>query len=152
MQRCAFRRNFLARFHPRNIPRHLGCDASRPRPVNRISNYTLNFRLMINGIQLVAWAEIENPPCSTRPAAAAAQYIAAFEPRDEHQFLRFGDRERLAIHFAVWNLYELAEALRNLMRGIHHPQSFAFARFAPAERTRRSHQTLEKLRVMAGMQ
>src|ERR1051325_12224052 len=126
-----------------NIARHVRRGASGARPVDGIANHPLDFRLMINWIQLVAGTEIKNASGPARPATAAAQHVAAFKPRDENQFLRLRNRERLAIHFAVWNFDELAQALRDFVRGIHHPEPFAFPGFAPAESACRSHHALE---------
>src|ERR1043166_527770 len=110
-------RDSLSRFFHGNIARHMGRCTARTRPVNGVADRALNFRLMVNRIQLVAGTEIKNSSCTSRPAAAAPQHVTAFEPGDEYQLFRLRNRERLAVHFAVWNLDELAEPLRDLYGG-----------------------------------
>src|ERR1043166_1236007 len=145
-------RDSLTRFFHGNIARHMGRCTARTRPVNGVADRALNFRLMVNRIQLVAGTEIKNSSCTSRPAAAAAQHVTAFEPGDEYQLFRLRDRERLAVHFALRNLDELAKALCDFMRGVHDPETFAFTGFAPTKGARCAHERFENLRVVTGVE
>src|ERR1041384_122538 len=109
-------------------------DALRFGPANGVADHALHWWMVIDRVQLVAGAEVENLPVAPTPAAAAAEYFAPLEPRDEHLFLGRGHIERLAVHLGVGNLDAGVDAFSNGMAGIGDPDAFSLAGFPPVEK------------------
>ena len=53
----------------------------RRRPLHAVGQHPLDVRMVVDGIVLVARAEVEDPACAARPRAAAAEDLAAGEAR-----------------------------------------------------------------------
>ena len=109
-------------------------------------------RVVVDRIVLVAGAEVEDPPAPARPAAAAAEHLAARERADEHQLVGRRDVEVLAVHLLRVDDDRLRHAGGDRMRGGDRPHQLALALVAPAQAARRAEQALEDLGVVAGVQ
>src|SRR5689334_16905052 len=124
------------------MQRHFRTPALRLRPFYRVVNHSLNLRVMVNRIKLVARTEIKNPPASTCPTIPSAENLAALKPGDEDLFVGCGNSERLAIHLGLGQFDVIADSFCDRVARIDVPHALAFARFAVAECAACSHQTL----------
>ncbi len=91
------------------------------RPFYRIEDYLLDFRLMVDGENLVAGTEVKDLALAPMIAAPAAEYFAAFKPTDEHQLVGLRDIEMLALHLFMVDDDFFIQSFRNGMAGVDHP-------------------------------
>ena len=102
------------------------------------------FDLAASTFTLVAVRTARKPADREHPYGhGRAENLAAFEPRNENEFFRLRNRERLAVHFAARNFNKLAKTLCDFMRGIHNPKPLALAGLAPSKAARCAHELLE---------
>ena len=100
----------------------------------------------------MAGAEIEDIAGTTTPGETRTENLTALEPGNEDGLERLRYGKLLAIHLLVFQLEMLGQAGGDRVAGIDGPQAFAFARLAPLQCARRTHQALERLGEVAGMQ
>src|SRR4051812_47986944 len=77
------------------VARRVGCLGHRPAgarsgPARGVGEHPLDVRVVVDGIVLVARAEVEDPARAAGPAAPAAENLAAREARDEDELVRRG--------------------------------------------------------------
>ena len=121
-------------------------------PVNRISDHTNDIRMIVDREGFVPGLEIENASVSTAPATAGAENFTAIIVADENQFFRIRDAEGLAIGFYMLQMNKAVNSLSNGMCRIADPDQLPVAVLAPRKIARGTHQQLERLAVMCGMQ
>src|SRR5260221_12832128 len=153
VHRFAFERQLLGGF----LDGHVGAGVDPPWPVGYgpfagVAQHHLDLGVVVDGVRLVARAEVEKLARSSPPAVAGAKDLTAFVPADEHLLVGRGDAERLAVHLGVLELDAVADALGNGMRGIADPYPLALAAFAPLERAVRAQEAPEDLGVMPRVQ
>ena len=85
------------------------------RPFHGVAQHLLDVGVVVGRIGLVAGAEIEDVAGAAALGQARAEHLAALEPGDEHGLQRLRHGELLAIHFLVFELEILAEALGDRM-------------------------------------
>ena len=83
MQLRASGRDAFARLFHGNVPGHVRLLPLGPRPEDRVIDDALNERVVVDGVGLVARAEIEDAAAAARPTVPAAKDFPAFEPRDK---------------------------------------------------------------------
>ncbi len=126
--------------------------AGRRGPHHRVLQHELDIRLIVDREGFVAGAEVEDLARSPMEAAAAAEDFAAGKPAHEDQRVGRRDVEALAVHLHVRNLDVFAQALRDGVSRLHDPEPLFLAGFAPLQIARGSHQALENLGEMAGVE
>ena len=114
----------------------------------RVGQHPLDVGVVVDGVLLVAGAEVEDPARAAHPRAAAAEHLAAGERRDEDQLVGRRDRERLAVHLLRVDHDRVRHAGRDRVRRVDRPDQLALAFVAPAQVARRPEQRLEDLRVV----
>ena len=124
----------------------------RRRPLDRVGEHAPDVRVVVDGVVLVAGAEVEDPARAALEAAAAAEHLAAGEGADEHQLVGRRDRERLAVHLLRVDHDRLRDARRDRVRRGDGPHQFALALVAPAQVAGGAEQAAEDLRVVPGVQ
>src|SRR5262245_53086130 len=72
--------------------------ALRPGPFHPVGNHTLNLRMMIDRIGLMARTEIKNSSAAAHPAIASAKNFPTLEPRHKHLLVGHRNAKRLTIH------------------------------------------------------
>ncbi len=98
-------------------------------------------------------AEVEDLAQAALVGDAGAEDLAAFKPGNEHDFLRLGDDEGLAVHLLMRQAELLGQALDDGVGGVDHPEDFLLVGLAPAQRVRvRAAQLAENLAGVAGVQ
>src|SRR6478609_2027422 len=95
----AARVDFFGSILHRHVQGSIGAAALRTCPAGRIINHSLNLRMMVDGIQFVAWTKVKNTPTAASPTIAASENFPSFEPRNEYLLVRHGDAERFTVHF-----------------------------------------------------
>src|SRR5262249_12916409 len=78
--------------------RGVPCFWGRICPGDGVRDDSAHFRLMVDGIGLVAGTEVEDAPLPAREAAAGAEDFAACEGREKHQFVGLRNIEVFAVH------------------------------------------------------
>jgi len=151
MHRAAMHDDFFPGLFDGNMAR---CDVVpflRLRPANAVGDHALDIGMMVDGIHLMAWAEVEDATEAACPSCAAAEDFAALEPRHKDQFVRCWNAKGLSIHFGVFDLDAVADACGDGVAWIDHPDALSLACFPPAQGAARAHEALEDFREMPGV-
>src|SRR5581483_3489596 len=114
-------------------------------PARGVGDHAPDLRVEVGRVALVARPEVEDLAAAARVAAAAAEDLAALEPANEHQRLGRGDVEALAVHLLLGQLDRLAQASRDRVAGLEHPDPLVVVGFAPLEVAGGAHQAPEDL-------
>ena len=91
-------------------------------PADGVGDDLLDLGVVISWIRFVAGAEVEDAAVAALPGGAAAEDLAASEPRDEEELVGLGDAERFAIHFLLGYLEVFADALGDGVGGVDVPE------------------------------
>jgi hypothetical protein len=123
----------------------------RLRPANAVGDHALDIRMMVDGVDFVPGAEVEDAAEAACPSRAAAEDFAALEPRHKDQFVRCWNSKGFTVHFGVFDLDAVADACGDGVAWIDHPDALSLACFPPAEGATRAHESLEDFREMPGV-
>src|SRR5215207_3161895 len=110
----------------------------RPRcrcgPADGVLDDALDVPIVVGGVLLVAWTEVEDPTLPPPVTQAAPEDLPTSEPAHEDELVRLRYVEGLAVHL-LFELYVLTEPLRVVV--------------APLEVAGRAHELLEDLREVS---
>jgi len=81
----------------------------RRRPLDRVSEHLPHVVVVVDRVRLVAGAEVEHPAVAATVTAAGPEHLAAGEPGVEHERVRRGDIEPLAVHLRLLQFDVLAD-------------------------------------------
>lgn len=152
MHRAAMHDDFFPGLFDGNMARCGVVSFLRLRPANAVGDHALDVGMMVDGINFVPGAEVEDAAEASCPSRAAAEDFAALEPRHKDQFVRCRNAKGLSIHFGVFDLDAVADACGDGVAWIDHPDALSLACFPPAEGAARAHESFEDFREMPGMQ
>ena len=107
--------------------------ARRRGPQDRVGQHAPHVGMVVDGVVLVARAEVEDAPRAAVEAAAAAEHLAAGEGGDEDELVRRRDVEVLAVHLLGLDDDRVRDAGGDGMRGVDRPDQLALALVAPAQ-------------------
>ena len=99
--------------------------------MNSILYNLKNILVVIVRICFMSVLEIEDFSCAAMICHAAAEYVAALIPTDEHCLVGFGDNKRFAVHFLMLNKEVVRNVFAYRVIGIYCPYTALFAYFSP---------------------
>lgn len=103
---------------------------TRDCPLDSVVDDIEHDRFVVDRIRFVAGSEIKDSPVAALVAATGSEHLAALEPGDEHELVRFRHFERLAVHFGFGNDERIVESCCNRVSWIDSPHALALPRLA----------------------
>ena len=130
--------------HPSGIFSSLYGARQRPTipvsPVDAVGDHTPDDRVVIDGVLLVARAEVEHAAGASIKTAPGAENLAAGEARNEHQLVGLRDVEEFPVHLLGLDGEDGRDPPRDRMGGIDGPNELALANRTPPQVAARPHQ------------
>src|SRR5699024_5089841 len=91
--------------------RDLAVGHGRTGPVDAVGDHAAHVGVLVDGVVLVAGAEVEDLALAAAEGAAGAEYLSPAEGGDEDQLIGHGDVEVLAVHLLLVDDDRVRDAL-----------------------------------------
>src|SRR5215813_5637576 len=126
--------------------------SARRGPADGIRDHPADLGLVVDGVLLIACAEVEDPTASSSEAASTAKDLAARERAYEDQLVGRRHVEEFAVRLLARDRKYIRQAVRDGVGRGHRPYQLSLAGVAPAQRARGAHQLPEHPGVVARVQ
>src|SRR5215472_223016 len=121
-------------------------------PADGIRDHPADLSLVVDGVLLIAWAEVEDSTASSSEAASTAKDLASRERAYEDQLVGRRHVEEFAVRLLARDRKYIRHAVRDGVGRGHRPYQLSLAGVAPAQRARGAHQLPEHPGVVARVQ
>src|SRR5690606_17466532 len=120
-------------------------------PDRGVGEHALDLRLVVDGVLLVAGAEVEHLALAATEHGAGAEHLAAGEGGDEYELVRCGDVEHLPVHLLLGDDDRVGHAASDRVGAVDGPDPLLLALVAPQQVAGGAHEGLEGLGVVGGV-